>query len=78
MIPTIGAPYFLNFASLVYFIPAISLTLYYVYLCNNLLKTKKNKETNFISRKIFIYSILYLFSIFLLILIDSFLIKLYG
>ena len=78
MIPTIGAPYFLNFASLVYFIPAISLTLYYVYLCNNLLKTKKNKETNFIARKIFIYSIFYLFSIFLLILIDTFLIKLYG
>ncbi len=73
MLPTIAAPYFINFLSLFYFVPALALTIYYIYLCAMLLKTKKNKKTNLIARKIFVYSIFYLFVIFLLILFDKFL-----
>ena len=78
MVPIIASPYFFDFASLFYFIPAISLTTYYVYLCYNLLITKKSNLSNLIARKIFIYSIFYLFVVFLLILVDNFFIRLYG
>jgi len=78
MLPTISAPYFINFLSATYFLPALTLTIYYIYLCGVLLKLKKNKEINSIARKIFLYSIFYLFVIFLLILLDHFLIRFYG
>ena len=75
MLPTITAPYFINFLSLFYFLPTLFLTIYYIYLCGVLLKTKKNKEVNIIARKIFVYSIFYLFIIFLLILFDRLLLN---
>ncbi len=78
MLPTISAPYFINFLSATYFFPALALTIYYIYLCGVLLKLKKNKEINYIARKIFLYSIFYLFVIFLLILSDHFLTMFYG
>ena len=49
--------------------PCRILGIYYVYLCYNLLVTKENDKD--ISKKIFIYSILYLFLIFSVILIDN-------
>ena len=73
MLPTISVPYFINFLSLFYFLPVLALTIYYIYLCSVLLKAKKNKQTNSMARKIFVYSIFYLFIIFLLILSDNFL-----
>ena len=78
MLPTISVPYYINFLSDFYFYPALGLTLYYIYLCGILLNLKKNKEINSIARKIFLYSIFYLFSIFLLILIDNILTRFYG
>ena len=78
MLPVVSAPYYLNFASNVYFFPSLILTIYYTYLCASLVKTKKNKISNFIAKKIFVFSIFYLFSIFLLILIDNFFNLIYG
>ena len=71
MAPIIVAPYFFNFASLFYLIISSSLTSYYIYLCFNLFKAKNTKISNIIARKVFIYSIFYLFFIFLTILIDN-------
>ena len=78
MLPTISAPYLIGFLSEIFFYPASVLTIYYVYLCGTLLKIKKNKEINTLARKIFLYSIFYLFIIFLLILSDHFLMRFYG
>ena len=78
MLPVVSAPYFLNFASNVYFFPSLILTIYYTYLCASLVKTKKSKISNLIAKKIFVFSIFYLFSIFLLILIDNFFNLIYG
>ena len=78
MLPTISVPYYINFLSGFYFYPTLGLTLYYIYLCGVLLNLKKNKEINSIARKIFLYSIFYLFSVFLLILIDNILMRFYG
>ena len=78
MLPTISAPYYMSFLSKIYFYPSLALTIYYIYLCGTLLKVKKSKEVNTLARKIFLYSIFYLFVIFLLILSDHFLIRLYG
>ena len=77
MLPTISAPYFINFLSEIYFYPTLGLTIYYIYLCGVLLNLRKNKETNSLARKIFLYSIFYLFAIFLLILADQLLLKVY-
>ena len=70
--PTVTSLYFLNFSSFEYLIISSALTAYYIYLCYLLFKEKNNKISNMISRKIFVYSIFYLFIIFVLILIDSF------
>ena len=78
MLPTISAPYLINFLSEIYFYPTLLLTIYYIYLCGTLLRLKKNKEINSLAKKIFLYSIFYLFMIFLLILSDHFLIRFYG
>ena len=71
MIPLIMLPYIINFSGLIYFIPALFLTFYYNYVCFDLLNYKKNKFDSKKAQKVFGYSILYLFLIFLLILIDS-------
>ncbi len=71
MAPIIVAPYFFNFASLFYLTISSSMTGYYIYLCFNLFRAKNTKISNLIARKVFIYSIFYLFFIFLTILIDN-------
>ena len=53
----------------VYLLFSFLLGSYYVYLCYNLLITKDNDKP--ISKRIFVYSILYLFLIFSIILIDN-------
>ena len=70
--PTVTSLYFFNFSSFEYLIISSALTAYYIYLCYLLFKEKNNKTSNVIARKIFVYSIFYLFIIFVLILIDSF------
>ena len=71
MAPVVALPYFFNFGSLFYLILSSLMTSYYVYLCAVLFKEKNNKTSNIIARKIFIYSIFYLFFIFVLILVDN-------
>ncbi len=71
MMPIIIAPYFLNFGSLIYLSTSLAMTLYYIYLCYSLYRENNSKASNMIARKIFIYSILYLFVIFLVLLIDN-------
>ena len=43
MIPAILFPYFINFAGITYLIPSVLLTLYYCYICYELMNFKKNK-----------------------------------
>ena len=62
-------PYFLNYFGIVYLLSSVFLGLYYVYLCYSLLVNLEDEKT--ISKKIFIYSILYLFLIFTIMLIDK-------
>jgi protoheme IX farnesyltransferase len=71
MAPVVALPYFFNFGSLFYLILSSLMTSYYVYLCAVLFKEKNNKTSNIIARRVFIYSIFYLFFIFVLILVDN-------
>jgi len=71
MLPVITFPYLINFSGLTYFIPVLILTIYYIYICFDLYKHNKNKFDLKKAKKVFAYSILYLFLIFVLFLIDS-------
>ena len=71
MLPVIIFPYVINFVGLVFLIPSLLLTIYYNYLCFDLYKFKKNKFSAKKAKSIFGYSILYLFSVFVLFLIDK-------
>jgi len=71
MLPVIIFPYAINFAGLIFLIPSLILTLYYNYLCYELYKFKKNKFDAKKAKSIFGYSILYLFLVFVLFLIDK-------
>ena len=71
MLPVVIAPYFFNFAGLLYLTTVLIMTLYYNYLCFELFKSKITKISNKIARKVFIYSIFYLFFIYLVLLIDN-------
>ena len=73
MLPAIIAPYFLNFAGVFYLVISSMMSAYYIYLCLRLYRSKIASVSNKIARKIFIYSIFYLFFIFLILLIDNFL-----
>jgi len=61
-------PYFFGYFGITYFLASISLGTYYIYLCYKLLGDNNNKK---IPKKIFVFSILYLFLIFSIILIDN-------
>ena len=63
------SPYFFGFNGPIYLFVSAILGIYYVYLCYKLLVT--TNEDKVIAKKIFVYSILYLFLIFIIILIDS-------
>ena len=71
MLPIIIAPYYFNFAGFIYFIISLIMTLYYILLCYKLFTENNLKTSNILARKIFVYSIFYLFLIFLVILIDN-------
>ena len=78
MLPVITFPYAISFLSIFYFLPSLILTIYYIYLCGTLLTSKNKTNDNLLARKIFLYSIFYLFVIFLLILLDHFIVNFYG
>ncbi len=71
MFPVTAAPYFYNFGSLFYLTTSLLMTTYYVYLCYKLFRAKNAKQSNILARKIFVYSIFYLFLLFVLILLDN-------
>ncbi len=71
MLPVIIFPYVINFVGFVFLIPSLLLTIYYNYLCFDLYKFKKNKFNAKKAKSIFGYSILYLFLVFVLFLIDK-------
>ncbi len=71
MMPMIILPYAIDFVGLVFLIPALMLTFYYNFLCIELYKFKKNKFDPRKAKTIFGYSILYLFLIFVIFLIDK-------
>jgi len=71
MLPVIILPYAIGFVSSVFLLPSLLLTLYYNFLCLELYKFKKNKFDSKKAKTIFGYSILYLFLIFVLFLIDK-------
>ena len=71
MLPVIIFPYVINFVGLIFLIPSLLLTIYYNYLCFDLYKFKKNKFSAKKAKSIFGYSILYLFLVFVLFLIDK-------
>ena len=71
MLPMIILPYTIDFVGLIFLIPALMLTLYYNFLCFELYQFKKNKFNSKKAKTIFGYSILYLFLIFVIFLIDK-------
>ena len=71
MLPVVIAPYYFEFASLLYLVTALVMTLYYNYLCLELFKAKITKTSNKIARKVFIYSIFYIFFVYLILIIDN-------
>lgn len=72
LFPVALAPYFLGYLGLIYLFFSFSLSLYYILICFKLFKSKDDKSEKIISKQIFAFSILYLFAIFILILIDKF------
>ncbi|MDB9699353.1 heme o synthase [Candidatus Pelagibacter sp.] len=71
MLPMVILPYAIDFVGLVFLIPVLMLTLYYNFLCFELYMYKKNKFNPKKAKTIFGYSILYLFLIFVIFLIDK-------
>ena len=71
MLPVIIFPYVIDFVGLTFLLPALLLTFYYNFLCYELYNYKKNKFKSKKAKTIFGYSILYLFLIFVLFLIDK-------
>ena len=71
MLPVIIFPYVINFAGFVFLVPSLLLTIYYNYLCFDLYRFQKNKFSAKKAKSIFGYSILYLFLVFVLFLIDK-------
>ena len=72
LLPSVVSLYFFENYSVQFLFISTVLTFYYIYLSYKLLRSLNNKTSNIIARKIFVYSIFYLFIIFVLILGDSF------
>tara|TARA_B100001029_G_C15049085_1_gene449337 strand:+ start:768 stop:1613 length:846 start_codon:yes stop_codon:yes gene_type:complete len=75
MFPIVISPYLLNFGSIYYLFISSGMTIYYIFLCYELFKTKNTKKSNILAKKIFIYSIFYLFGLFVIILFDNIIAK---
>ena len=71
MLPVVIFPYAINFVGLTFLIPSLLLTFYYNFLCFELYNYKKNKFNPKKAKSIFGFSILYLFLVFVLFLIDK-------
>ena len=71
MLPVIIFPYLISFVGFAFLIPSLLLTFYYIFLCYELYNFKKNKFNPKKAKSIFGFSILYLFLVFVLFLIDK-------
>ena len=71
MLPVVIVPYLIGFVSKIYLFSSLILTVYYIYLCYELYNFKKNKFEITKAKKVFSYSILYLFLLFVLFLVDK-------
>ena len=71
LFPIVLSPYFFNFSGLTYLFFAIVLSSYYILISYKLLKEKNSIKEKKLATKLFGYSILYLFLIFVFILIDK-------
>jgi len=71
LFPTVLSPYFLNFSGIIYLIPAIIMSSYYMLISYKLLKEKNQIKEKKLASRLFVYSIFYLFMIFVFILVDK-------
>ena len=71
LMPVALAPFILGFSGITYLLFSGILTVYYIYLCYKLYVENDTYKEKKISKKIFIYSILYLFLIFSIMPIDK-------
>jgi len=71
LFPIVLLPYFFNFSGLFYLTSTIIITSYYLFISYKLLTEKNPSRERKLAAKLFGYSILYLFMIFVFILIDK-------
>tara|TARA_B100001123_G_C15117153_1_gene949815 strand:+ start:93 stop:998 length:906 start_codon:yes stop_codon:yes gene_type:complete len=71
LFPVVLLPYFFNFSGLLYLTFAILMSSYYIFISYKLLKEKNSTKEKKIAAKLFGYSILYLFMIFVFVLLDK-------
>ncbi len=71
LFPIAISPFFFDFSGFVYFMISTILSGYYIFISYKLLKEKDSVNEKKLSKRLFGYSILYLFVIFTSILIDS-------
>ena len=71
MLPTLALPYIIGFVGELFLFSTFGLTIYYILLCYALLKTKEDSFDLQKAKRVFGYSIFYLFFIFVLFLIDK-------
>jgi len=71
LFPIVLAPYFLDYFGLIYLLFSGTLGIYYTFICYQLFVAKKSNLENKIAKKIFGFSILYLFVIFTSVLVDN-------
>jgi len=71
MLPIVITPYIIGFVGKTYLAASLILTFYYIYICYQLFNFKKNKFEISKAKKVFSYSILYLFLLFVLFLVDK-------
>jgi len=71
LFPVALSPYFFNFSGLFYLTLTTIMSSYYILISYNLLKEKNSIKEKKIASKLFGYSILYLFMIFIFVLVDK-------
>jgi len=71
LFPITILPYFFNFSGLVYLMFAATMGIYYIFISYKLLIEKNSTTEKKLATKLFAYSILYLFMIFVFVLIDK-------
>ena len=71
LFPIAISPYFFNFSGVTYLIFATALSCYYIFISYSLLREKNSATEKKLATKLFGYSILYLFMIFTLVLVDK-------